>query len=79
MSKKYKIYEIKISEEALDTYKVNDSSASDMAKTLGLDSVMIDFQWDEDILTARIIDDISVEDALSELKNVEFIESVEES
>jgi len=79
MSKKYKIYEIKISEEALDTYKVNDSSASDMAETLGLDSVMTDFQWDENILTARIIDDISVEDALSELKNVEFIESVDES
>ena len=79
MSKKYKIYEIKISEEALDTYKVNDSSASDMAETLGLDSVMTDFQWDEDILTARIIDEISVEDALSELKNVEFIESVDES
>lgn len=79
MSKKYKIYEIKISDEALDTYKGNDSSASDMAETLGLDSVMTDFQWDEDILTARIIDDISVEDALSELKNVEFIESVDES
>jgi hypothetical protein len=79
MSKKYKIYEIKISEEALDMYKVDDSSASDMAETLGLDSVMTDFQWDEDILTARIIDEISVEDALSELKNVEFIESVDES
>ena len=79
MSKKYKIYEIKISEEALDTYKVNDSSASDMAETLGLDSVMTDFQWDEDILTARIMDDISVEDALSELQNVEFIDSVNES
>jgi hypothetical protein len=79
MSKKYKIYEIKISEEALDMYKVDDSSASDMAETLGLDSVMTDFQWDEDILTARIIDEISVEDALSELKNVEFIEAVDES
>ena len=79
MSKKYKIYEIKISEDALDTYKSPSSSAKDVAETLGLDSIMTDFEWDEDILTARIIDDISVEDALSELEIVEFIDSVKES
>ena len=79
MSKKYKIYEIKISEDAITTYKSPNSSAKDVAETLGLDSIMTDFEWDEDILTARIIDDISVEDALSELEIVEFIDSVKES
>ena len=79
MSKKYKIYEIKISEDAIATYGSPNISANDIAENLGIDSVMTDFQWDEDILTARILDDISVEDALSELKNVEFIESVDES
>lgn len=79
MSKKYKIYEIKISEDALATYGSPNISASNMAENLGIDSVMTDFQWDEDILTARILDEISVQDALSELQNVEFIESVDES
>ena len=31
------------------------------------------------ILTARIIDDVSEEDAISELYNAEFIESVKKS
>jgi hypothetical protein len=79
MSKKYTIYEIKVSEDALATYGGTNISANDIAENLGIDSVMTDFQWDEDILTARILDDISVQDALSELENVEFIESVDES
>lgn len=79
MSKKYTIYEIKVSEDALATYGGHSISANDIAENLGIDSVMTDFQWDEDILTARILDDISVQDALSELENVEFIESVDES
>lgn len=84
MSEKSKIYEITISEDGLDTYKSNDISAKDMAENLGIDSVMTDFQWDEDIknnliLTGRILEDISVEDALSELKNAEYIERVNES
>lgn len=79
MSKKYTIYEIKISEDALATYGTPNISANDIAENLGIDSVMTDFQWDEDILTARIIDDISDEDALYELESVEFIESVKKS
>ncbi len=79
MSKKYTIYEIKISEDALVTYGGTNISATDMAENLGIDSVMTDFQWDEDMLTARVLENISVEDALSELENVEFIERVDES
>jgi hypothetical protein len=79
MSKKHTIYEIKVSEDAIATYGGSSISANDIAENLGIDSVMTDFQWDEDILTARILDDISVQDALSELQNVEFIESVDES
>ena len=84
MSEKSKIYEITISEDGLDTYKSYDISAKDMAENLGIDSVMTDFQWDENIkggliLTGRILEDISVEDALSELKNAEYIERVNES
>jgi hypothetical protein len=84
MSVKSKIYEVLITEEGLDNYKRDTISASDMAENLGIDDVMTDFQWEEDIksgliLTARILDDISVEDALSELENTEYIQSVEES
>ncbi len=79
MPKKYTIYEITISEEGLDNYKNSNISAKDIADDLGIDSVMTDFQWDEDTLTARIIDDISVEDALYEMRNAEFIEGVKES
>lgn len=79
MSKKYTIYEITISEDALATYGSSIIDANDIAENLGIDSVMTDFQWDEDILTARIIDDISDEDALYELESVEFIESVKKS
>ncbi|MCB2305547.1 hypothetical protein LGL08_04905 [Clostridium estertheticum] len=84
MSKKNKIYEITISEDGLENYKGHDISAKDMAEDLGIDSVMTDFQWDEDlkkgvILTGRILDSISVEDAFEELENAEFIEDVLES
>lgn len=84
MSNKSTIYEIIITEDCLDNYKRDTTSAKDMAENLGIDSVMTDFEWHEDIktgliLTARIADDISVEDALSELKNVEYIEGVNES
>ncbi|MFT5873944.1 MAG: hypothetical protein ACI8WT_002903 [Clostridium sp.] len=84
MSNKSTIYEILITEDGLDNYKRDTISAKDMAENLGIDSVMTDFEWDEDIktgliLTARIVDDISVEDALAELKNVEYIEGVNES
>ncbi len=78
------IYEITITEEGLDNYKGNPISAKDMAKNLGVDSVMTDFEWEEDlnrglILTGRISEDISVQDALSEMENIEYIESVEKS
>ncbi|MBZ9607375.1 hypothetical protein G9F73_006000 [Clostridium estertheticum] len=84
MSTKSTIYEVTITEEGLENYNRDTISAKDMAENLGIDAVMTDFQWDEDmerglILTARIIDDISVEDALSELKNADYIDHVEES
>lgn len=84
MSKKNKIYEIIINEEGLENYKGQNISAKDIAEDLGIDSVMTDFQWDEDlkkglILTGRILDSISVEDALEELENAEYIDSVVES
>ena len=84
MSTKSTIYEVTITEEGLENYRCDTISAKDMAENLGIDAVMTDFQWDEGIesgliLTARIIDDISVEDALSELKNVDYIDHVEES
>lgn len=84
MSIKYKIYKISITEDGIDNYKTNITSAKDMAENLGIDAVMTDFEWDEDtnkglILTGRIIDDVSVEDALSELLNVEYIAGVKES
>ncbi len=84
MSIKNTIYEITITEDGLDNYKGDTISAKDMAENLGIDAVMTDFEWDEDakrglILTGRIIDDISVEDALAEVENTEYIESVEKS
>jgi hypothetical protein len=84
MSEKYKIYEVTISQEGHDNYNSCDISANEMAENLCIDSVMTDFEWDEDIkkgliLTGRIIDDMSVEDAFEELKNAEYIEKVEES
>ncbi|MBW9155916.1 hypothetical protein [Clostridium tagluense] len=84
MSMKNTIYEVTITEDGLDNYKRDTISAKDMAVNLGIDAVMTDFQWDEDIkrgliLTGRIIDDISIEDALEELDNTEYIESVEKS
>ena len=84
MLEKSTIYEITITDDGLDNYNSYDISATDMAENLGIDSVMTDFQWEEDIkrgqiLTGRILDDISVEDALAEMKNAEYIESVEKS
>ncbi|MBU3181075.1 hypothetical protein [Clostridium psychrophilum] len=84
MAEKRKIYEITISEDGLENYKKYNISANDMAEDLGIDSVMTDFQWDEDlkkglILTGRILDDISVQDALSEMTNAEYIDAVHES
>lgn len=84
MSNKNKIYEITISEDGLENYKGQDISAKDIAYDLGIDSVMTDFEWDEDIkkgviLTGRILDSISVEDAFEELESAEYIENVVES
>lgn len=84
MSIKNTIYKIVITEDGLDNYERDTISAKDMAGNLGIDDVMTDFEWDEDIkrgliLTGRIIDDISVEDALAEVENTEYIESVEKS
>ncbi|MCB2294303.1 hypothetical protein LGK95_12345 [Clostridium algoriphilum] len=84
MTEKNTIYEIMIDEEGLDNYHKYNISAEDMAEELGIDSVMTDFQWDEDlkkglILTGRILDSISVEDALSEMKGAEFIDGVKKS
>ena len=84
MSEKHQIYEISITEDIIDTYKNENTNAKDVAEDLGINSVMTDFQWDDSvtkgkILTARIIDDISEEDAISELYNAEFIESVKKS
>ena len=84
MAEKRKIYEITISEDGLENYKKYNISANDMAEDLGIDSVMTDFQWDENlkkglILTGRILDDISVQDALSEMTNAEYIDAVHES
>ena len=79
-----KRYEIIISEEGLDTYRGTNISANTMGEYLGINSVMTDFEWDGDvnrpiILYAKIIDNVSEDDALGSLENVEFIEKVEES
>ena len=84
MSINNKIYEIIISDEGLENYKGSNISANTMGEYLGINEVMTDFEWDEDvnkgvILYGRILDDISEKDALEELKNVEYIEKVEES
>lgn len=84
MSTKNTIYEITITEEGLDNYKSDTISAKDMAENLGIDSVMTDFEWNEDInkgliLTGRIVEDTSVQDAISEMQNIEYIECVEKS
>lgn len=84
MSINNKIYEIIISDEGLDIYKDSNISANTMGEYLGINEVMTDFEWHEDvskgvILYGRILDDISEEDALEELKNLEYIEKVQES
>lgn len=84
MSIKNKIYKISITEDGLDDYKACNISANDMAENLGIDAVMTDFEWDDDlnkglILTGRIVDEVSVEDALSEILNAEYIAGVKES
>lgn len=84
MSIKNKIYKISITEDGIDDYKTCNISAKDMAENLGIDAVMTDFEWDDDlnkglILTGRIVDEVSVEDALAEITNVEYIAGVKES
>lgn len=84
MLKEDKTYEIIISEEGLDTYRGSNISAKTMGEYLGINSVMTDFEWDEDvnkeiILYAKILENISEEDALAKLEDVEFIDKVEES
>lgn len=84
MSDNEKIYEIIITEEGLDTYRGSNISANTMGEYLGINRVMTDFEWDEDInkgviLYAKVIGDVSAEDALAELEGIEYIEKVEES
>ncbi|WP_435791738.1 hypothetical protein [Clostridium sp.] len=84
MSIKNKIYKISITEDGIDDYKNYNISAKDMAENLGIDAVMTDFEWDGDlnkglILTGRIVEEVSVEDALAELLNAEYIAGVKES
>jgi len=84
MSQNHKIYEIIITEDGLNNYRGFNISAGTMGEYLGINNVMTDFEWDEDInkgviLYARIVDDIAVEDALAQLEGVEFIETVYES
>jgi len=84
MSIKNKIYKVSITEDGIDDYKAHNISAKDMAENLGIDAVMTDFEWDDDlkkgiILTGRIVDEVSVEDALEEILNTEYIAGVNES
>jgi hypothetical protein len=84
MSIKNKIYKVSITEDGIDDYKTCNISAKDMAENLGIDAVMTDFEWDDDlnkglILTGRIVDEVSVEDALEEILNAEYIAGVKES
>ena len=84
MPENNKIYEIIITEEGLDTYRGFNISANTMGEYLGINDVMTDFAWDEDvnkgiILYAKVIDNVSVEDALAELEGVEYIERVEQN
>ena len=84
MSVNDKTYEIVITQEGLDTYRGSNISASTMGEYLGINNVMTDFEWDEDvnkgvILYAKILSDMTPEDAIAELEGVEFIEKVEES
>ena len=84
MSVNDKTYEIIITQEGLDTYSGSNISANTMGEYLGINSVMTDFEWDEDvnkgvILYAKVQDDITAEDAIAELEGIEFIERIEES
>jgi len=84
MTQEDKIYEIIISEEGLNTYRGINISAETMGEYLGINSVMTDFEWDEDpnkeiILYAKLLENISEKDALAKLEDVEFIDKVEES
>ncbi|MCB2295486.1 hypothetical protein LGK95_18550 [Clostridium algoriphilum] len=84
MPKEDKTYEIIISEEGLDTYRGFNITAETMGEYLGINSVMTDFEWDEDvnkeiILYAKILGNITEQDALAKLEDVEFIDKVEES
>lgn len=79
-----KTYEIIITQEGLDTYRGTNISASTMGEYLGISSVMTDFEWDGDvnrdiILYAKVKDDITAEDALASLEDVEFIDRVDKS
>lgn len=76
MAHKENIYKIQISKQGFMNFG-NDSitSPENMAGSLGLDGIMTDFNWSEDennttlILTARIKDDVSVNDAFSEIQD----------
>ncbi|MGH4052918.1 MAG: hypothetical protein ACREVX_16590 [Clostridium sp.] len=79
-----KVYEITITQEGLDTYRGTNISANTMGEYLGISSVMTDFEWDGDvnrdiILYAKVKDDITAEDALASLEDVEFIDRVDKS
>ncbi len=84
MQENDKVYEIRITQEGLDTYRGSNISASTMGEYLGISNVMTDFEWDGDvnrdiILYAKVIDNVEVKDALASLEDVEFIDKVEES
>jgi hypothetical protein len=74
MAHKKNLYKIQISKQGFVNFG-NDSitSAENMGGSLGLNDIMTDFNWSEDednrnlILTARIKDDVSVNDAFSEI------------
>ena len=75
MSVNDKTYEIIITQEGLDTYRGSNISASTMGEYLGINSVMTDFEWDEDvnkgvILYAKVVENVAAEDAIAELEEI---------
>ncbi len=79
MEQESTIYKIEISQEGFENFGDDTlTQAKDMGESLKLDYVMTDFNWDEDnnrnlILTAKIRDDVLVDDALSEIEENQYI------
>ena len=85
MSKENKVYKITITNEGFEDYKGFNTSAETFASDIGIDTVLTNFQWEDDyenqsiFLIAIAEDGVSEEEIYDEINDNEYIDNISET